>query len=136
MIHRWRMRPLFGDTDSMGVVYHGNYLRYFERGRAELMRAAGRAYTELMDLGLHLPVSEAWVKYHRSARYDDELVIETSVAWIKKASLRFEYKIIHAAGDDEILLVSGATVHACVDGQGRVRPLPQWLTELTKRSDE
>lgn len=136
MTHRWAMRPLFGDTDAMGVVYHGTYLRYFERGRAELMRQAGQAYTALMDLGLHLPVSEAWIKYHQPARYDDDLVIETTVAWIKKASMRFEYRLLRRGDGGETLLVSGATVHACVDGDGRVKRLPDWLAAMAKQVGE
>lgn len=133
MIHRWRMRPLFGDTDAMGVVYYGNYMRYFERGRAELMRAQGRAYAEMAGEGLHLPVTEAHIKYSTPARYDDDMVVETTVSWVKKASMRFDYRVLRLDNDKETLLVSGYTVHACVDTDGKIRRLPQWLTEVTQK---
>ncbi len=135
MIHRWRMRPLFGDTDAMGVVYYGNYMRYFERGRAELMRSAGKTYSELADQGLHLPVTEAHIKYKLSARYDEDLTIETNLTWVKKASMQFDYRVLRTDNGKEKELVAGYTVHACVDTDGKIRRLPQWLAELTKKTD-
>lgn len=93
-MHRSQVRPLFGDVDAMNVVYYGNYLRFFELGRAELMRSTGRAYSDLAQEGMHLAVTETGVRYHRSALYDQLLTVEASVAWIKKASLRFNYKVL------------------------------------------
>ncbi|MBU1155996.1 MAG: acyl-CoA thioesterase [Proteobacteria bacterium] len=132
-MHRSQVRPLFGDTDPMNVVYYGNYLRFFELGRAELMRSTGRPYSELADEGLHLPVTEAGLRYHRPALYDQLLTVEASVAWIKRASLRFNYRIL---GPGELalpLLVTGFTVHGCVDGSGRIKPLPAWVAPLLKQ---
>lgn len=128
-MHRCGYRPLFGDVDAMNVVYYANYLRLFEKGRAELMRSTGRAYRELADQGLHLPVTEAGLRYRRSALYDDDLTIETTVAWLKKASVRFDYRILRPDNGKEIELVSGFTSHGCVDAQGKVRPLPQWARD-------
>ena len=91
-MHRCHVRPLFGDADPMNVVYYGNYLRYFELGRAELMRSTGRPYSDLADEGLHLPVTEAGLRYHRPALYDQLLTVEASLAWMKRASLRFNYR--------------------------------------------
>jgi len=133
MTHRHPLRPLFGDVDPMEVVYYGNYLRFFERGRCELMRAAGGSYRQLADEeGLHLPVTEAHLRYRQPARYDDPLWVETSVAWLKKASLRFDYRILREDHGVENTLVTGYTVHACVDKNGRIRPLPAWVPNLLK----
>lgn len=130
-MHRAQVRPLFGDADPMNVVYYGNYLRFFELGRAELMRSTGRPYSELAEEGLHLPVTEAALRYHRPALYDQLLTVEASVAWIKKASLRFNYQILGPSEARELpLLVTGFTVHACVDGSGRIKPLPAWVAPL------
>lgn len=126
-MHRYSLRPLFGDVDAMNVVYYGNYLRFFERGRAELMRASGGTYRELAEDGLHLPVTEAHLRYRSSALYDDLLIVETRVAWVKKASLRFDYSILRKTNGTEQELVTGFTSHACVDKRGRIRPLPQWV---------
>lgn len=127
MNHRCEVRPLFGDVDAMNVVYYGNYLRFFEKGRAELMRSTGKSYAELADEGMHLPVTEAGVRYKRPAFYDDELIIETTLAWLKKASLRFEYRILKGGEGAEAELVTGFTAHACVDKSGKVTPIPEWV---------
>ncbi|MBI4799570.1 MAG: acyl-CoA thioesterase [Desulfarculus sp.] len=127
-MHRVETRPLFADVDAMNVVYYGQYLRFFELGRAEMMRSSGRAYVEMAAQGLHLPVTEAHLRYRRPAFYDDLIVIETWLAWLKKASLRFEYRLLRAdGGGREQELVSGYTVHGCVTVQGKIAPLPDWV---------
>lgn len=133
MTHRTSIRPLFGDVDAMNWVYYGNYLRFFERGRAELMRAGGSPYARMAEIGLHMPVTEAHLKYRRPAMYDQEIIIETSVGWVKKASLRFDYRILGQDGEAETELVSGYTVHGCVNLAGKVVPMPAWLVKVAER---
>ncbi len=120
--HYCRARVLYGDTDAGGVVYYGNYLRYFERGRTELMRERGISYRELEDRGLIMPVVEAYSRYKAPARYDDLIEIATSFLWIKRLSCRFNYEIRQTA--DRKLLVKGFTLHAVVNRQGRLTRLP------------
>jgi acyl-CoA thioester hydrolase len=118
-----RVRVIFGDTDQMGMVYYANYLRYFEIGRNELLRQAGASYRAFEEThGLRLPVVEVHASYHGSARYDDELVIAASVHARGGASVRFEYELSRAS--DGARLVSGWTVHACINGEGRVVRIP------------
>lgn len=129
-MHRYQFRPLFGDVDAMEIVYYGNYLRFFEKGRAELMRSTSKPYTALAQEGLHLPVTEANLRYRRGAGYDELLVVETTVAWIKAASLRFDYRIVRGNDPSQAVeLVTGFTTHACVDLNGKVRRLPPWVRE-------
>lgn len=129
-MHRVETRPLFADVDAMNVVYYGQYLRFFELGRAELMRASGRAYREMANQGLHLPVTEAQVRYRRPIFYDDLVVVETRLAWLKKASLRFDYRLLRAEdGGGELELASGYTQHGCVNLEGRITPLPPWVAQ-------
>ncbi len=132
-MHRTEIRPLFGDVDAMNVVYYGNYLRFFERGRAELMRAAGCPYSQIAALGLHMPAVEAGLRYCQPAMYDQLLAVEASVAWVKKASCRFEYRILDLEGGGERELVTGFTVHGCVNGEGKVKPLPPPAVEALKK---
>lgn len=132
MSHRVEVRPLFGDVDAMNVVYYGNYLRFFELGRAELMRAGGGTYASMEAQGLHLPVSKAEISYLRPAYYDELLVVETGVAWMKKASLQFDYKILRPNGEAEDLIARGFTSHGCVDDKGKIVRLPQWVTEIAR----
>jgi acyl-CoA thioester hydrolase len=123
---RTEIRVIYGDTDQMAVVYYGNYLRYFEAGRNEFIRARGMRYRDFEErFGLRLPVAEAQVRYKAPARYDDLLVVETTLAEVRRASARFEYRIVR---DGEVL-VTGETVHACVDLEGRVRRMPPELLE-------
>lgn len=126
-MHRTELRPLMADVDAMNVVYYGRYLRFFEVGRCELMRATGRPYAELEAAGLHLPVTEAGLRYRRPARYDDLVAVETSLTWMKRASLRFDYRIVllEPAGT-ETELVTGFTEHGCITHQGKVVALPDW----------
>jgi acyl-CoA thioester hydrolase len=119
---RCEYRVIYGDTDQMGVVYYANYLRLFEFGRTEFLRAKGLSYTEFESREkLMLPVTEAGVSYLQPARYDDLVGIEVSLVQLKRASARFHYAI--RRGED--LLATGFTVHACVDATGRIRRLPE-----------
>jgi acyl-CoA thioester hydrolase len=132
MSYRVEIRPLFGDVDAMNVVYYGNYLRFFELGRAELMRAGGGTYAYMEAQGLHLPVSKAEVNYLRPAYYDELLVVQTEVAWLKKASLEFNYKVLRPNGGQDELIAKGFTAHGCVDDNGKIVRLPQWFTEIAR----
>jgi acyl-CoA thioester hydrolase len=120
------IRVIYGDTDQMGVVYYANYLRYFEAGRNEFIRAKGLRYRDFeAGHGLRLPVVEAHVSYRMPARYDDVLTIETSLAEMRRASARFGYRIVR----DGDVLATGHTLHACVDLEGRVKRMPPELLQ-------
>jgi acyl-CoA thioester hydrolase len=77
-------RVIYGDVDSMKVAYHANYLRWFEIGRTELIRNLGLPYAEMEEMGFLLPVSEAYLKYIKSARYDEVILIYSGVHFVKK----------------------------------------------------
>ena len=111
-------RVIYGDTDQMGVVYYANYLRWFERGRGELLRACKIPYATIERRGMHFPVAELSCRYFRPAHYDDLIVIETRITSVSRASLTFTYEITREA--DAMLLASGSTKHVCVDGQGKI----------------
>jgi acyl-CoA thioester hydrolase len=120
-----QLRVIYGDTDQMGVVYYANYLRYFEAGRNEFIRAKGMRYRDFEErYSLMLPVTEASVRYLAPARYDDLLRLETSLEEIRRASACFAYRLIR---EDQQLLATGRTVHACVDLEGKLRRLPEEL---------
>lgn len=112
------MRVIFGDTDAMGIVYYGNYFRWFEVGRAELMRRRGNAYREMTDAGVHLPVVESHAEYRYPARYDDVLDLCAELREARGVRVTFGYRIERAA--DGKTLVEGYTVHAFTDSAGRV----------------
>ncbi|NOT35042.1 MAG: acyl-CoA thioesterase [Candidatus Eisenbacteria bacterium] len=118
----------------MGVAYYGNYLRWFEIGRAEMLRALGTTYRAVEASGIRLPVLEAHCRYRLPARYDDRLEIETRVESIGRATVRFEYRIFNA--DEQRELANGWTEHCFLDLAGRpVKPSAE-LRELLERGRE
>ena len=122
---RWPIRVYYEDTDAGGVVYYGNYLKYFERCRTEWLRALGVDQSALeREQGLQFVVVRAEVEYLRSARLDDELVIEARVAELGRCSIVFNQLALRA-GD---VLARARIRIACVDAQRRQPArLPQLL---------
>ncbi|OAQ21815.1 acyl-CoA thioesterase [Thermosulfurimonas dismutans] len=119
-----KYRVIYGDTDTGGVMYYGNYLRLFEIGRTELLRVQGITYREIEEgEGLILPVVEAHVRYKAPARYDDLLTIRTVLSEVKPHRIRFNYEIRR----EEKLLVQGYTVHVPVTREGRLTRFSQTL---------
>ena len=123
-----RYRVIYGDCDSMAIVYYANYLRLFEIGRTEFLRELGVTYREVEDSGFFLPTTEAYLKYLKPALYDDSLTIETMIGFVKRASTRFDYVIYR--GED--VIVQGHTIHACLDREDRIVRLPDSLLGLLK----
>ena len=129
-----KLRILYGDTDRMGVVYYANYLRFFEAGRNELIRAKGARYRDIeARTGLGLPVVEAHCRYAKPARYDDVVRVETRVEEIRRASVRFAYQVFR--DDDGTLLAEGHTVHAVIDRDMKPVRLPEELRALLEAPD-
>jgi acyl-CoA thioester hydrolase len=124
-------RVIYGDCDPFDVVYYANYFDFFERGRTEFLRELGLTYRQISDNGIFSPVSETYCKYVRPARYDDLLVIETTIAFLKRASIRFEYKVYQK--ESKVLLARGYTVHAFVNREGRIKRAHKEIVERVKK---
>jgi acyl-CoA thioester hydrolase len=126
--HRLPVRIYYEDTDFTGMVYHANYLRYFERGRSDFFRIAGISHTEL--LGLAEPTAFTIVRieldYRRAARVDDALLVRTTYDAVKGARLMVSQRITR--GDE---LIAEAKVQAvCIDLAGRAKRPPKGMVEL------
>jgi acyl-CoA thioester hydrolase len=115
----------------MGIVYHTNYIKWFEVGRNELMRQLGIAYKEMEELGFNLPLTKVSCHYFLPAKYDNVLTIETQIDYIKRASMKFNSYIWDE--DKKTLLVEGYTVHACTNAEGKIRRIPPQILELLKK---
>jgi acyl-CoA thioester hydrolase len=126
--HRTACRVIYGDTDNMGYAYYGNYFRWFEIGRNELFSFLGLTYKCVEDQGVFLPVAEAHCKYSQPARYDDLIVVETTLDLTVKAGLKFDYRVL--SEDGRTLLARGYTTHACVNRQGKVVRPPAFLKQV------
>lgn len=103
------VRVRYADIDKMGIVYNGNYLRFFEIGRTELIRSLGMSYLEMENKGYILPLVSAHVEFRKPAFYDDLLVIETQLEPTKiSATIEFDYFIYRA----KELIATGYTIHS------------------------
>jgi acyl-CoA thioester hydrolase len=127
--HETLVRVRYSETDKMGVVYHANYLIWFEIGRTEFCRARGFSYRE-MEENEHafLVVAESYCRYKSPAYYDDELVVRTHITEKRRRALRFGYEIIRVS--DGQVIAEGETGHVVTDGEGRVRSFPEAYNQL------
>ena len=116
------LRVRYSETDQMGVVYHGNYFAWFEVGRVEMLRTLGFSYAELESVeDCVLPVVEAACRYRRPARYDEVLLLETTVKTLRGPILIFSYALYR----EGLLLADGETKHVIVDRALQRRRLPE-----------
>jgi acyl-CoA thioester hydrolase len=119
------LRVRYAETDRMGLVHNANYLVYFEQGRTELLRVNGLSYKDLEDQGYLLVLTKADIRYRTPARYDDVLTIRTSVTRMTMVRIDHRYEILRSG----MLVAEGTTTLACVDREGRVQALPEYLRE-------
>jgi acyl-CoA thioester hydrolase len=124
------VRVLYADTDQMGVVNNVHYLRWFEVGRAEWIRAHGLTYRQIEAEGVMLPVVEARLRYRAPARYDDRIAIAAEPRELRAASVSFYYELVRV--EDGVLLCDGHTRHACVALDGCVRRFPADLAAVLR----
>ena len=122
------VRVRYAETDMMGVVYYANYLVWFEVARTDWLRETGWTYRAMEQEGFALPVIEAHCEYRASARYDDEIHIETTARLVTPVRLAFDYALTR--GGDGCAIARGFTVHASVDRSGRPVRLPGRVKEL------
>jgi acyl-CoA thioester hydrolase len=111
----------------MGVVYHANYLAWCEVGRTDFIRQRGRSYAEIEKLGVGLAVSDAALRFHAPARYDDLIRIETTLTEVRSRTLTFTYLISHAERGTR--LVTASTTLIGLDRDGKIAALPDALRE-------
>jgi acyl-CoA thioester hydrolase len=129
--HDAAVRVRYAETDQMGVVYHANYLVWFEVGRVELIRALGIEYKRMeAEDDCHIVVVEAQCRYLQSARYDEELRIRTRITESLTRIVRFSYEVLRDS--DGLLLARGMTRHVICGSDGRPKVLPEKYRELFK----
>jgi acyl-CoA thioester hydrolase len=131
--HETAIRVRYKDTDRLGVVYYGNYLTFFEIGRAEFMRDLGLPYSKIEADGYSLVVTEAAAKYHDNVGYDALVTVRTKVSDLRRVRIRFDYEVV---SDGRDLLVSGHTVHACMDSNKKVTRIPPEIRQVIEERVE
>jgi len=120
-------RVRYHETDQMGVVYHANYLTWFEMARTEALRSLGKTYRDLEESGCFLVVNKAECNYKRPAKYDDWLTVRVTIEKVTHVKIEHRYEVWR----DEELLAVGRTVLAAVDRNGRIMRIPEWLVPVT-----
>ena len=129
--HVTEVRVRYGETDQMGVVYHAEYLVYCEIGRTELIRDLGFPYAEMERQGVMLAVTDASLRFHAPARYDDRLTVETRLTDVGSRAVSFDYVITHAVTGAR--LVSARTRLIALDRAGRLTTIPTDMRRLLTR---
>jgi len=127
------LRVRYAETDRMGIVYHSNFVIWFEVGRVELLRQLGFQYSEMEQHdNCHIPVVDLRVRYKAPAQYDDEIVIRTEIKNVRSSLLHFTYEVFRQS--DRTLLATGETMHIIVDDKFERRPLPEKYLKAFKRN--
>jgi acyl-CoA thioester hydrolase len=122
-----RLRVRFAETDQMGIAHHSSYVVWMEAARVEWLRERGMSYRQWEEEGVSLAVSGIELEYRASAKFDDELVIETKLVEAKSRRFRFEYLVRR----DGTLLAKGVSLHTPTDRTGKAIRLPEkWLQGL------
>jgi acyl-CoA thioester hydrolase len=119
------IRARYAETDQGGVVHHSVYPVYFEMGRTELLRANGLAYRDLEAAGVFFVMVRLEIRYREPARYDEPLELETACS--NTTASRVEHSYVLRRACDGAVLAEGSSVLACVDGQGRIQRVPEFM---------
>ena len=128
--HKMTVVPRYCETDKTGVVHHSVYPIWFEMGRTELLRANDLAYKDLEQAGVFFVVAELRLKYRRPARYDEQLLLETTCTNVTASKVEHKYRLVR----DGVLLAEGTSILACINGDGKIRRIPKFMypTESTE----
>ena len=126
------LRVRYAETDRMGVVYHANYLVWCEIGRTDYIRTlGGLTYAEMERAGVQLAVADASIRYHAPARYDDRILVHTTLTEVRSRTVTFEYLVTNADTGDR--LVSARTTLVSIDPNGRTVAMPADIRSVLEK---
>ncbi|MHC4363437.1 MAG: acyl-CoA thioesterase [Planctomycetota bacterium] len=131
--HTITIAARYAETDQGGVVHHSVYPVWFEMGRTELLRANGLAYKDLEKAGVFFVVAELCVKYRQPAKYDEQLQLVTSCSNVTASKVKHTYQLQRCC--DGALVAEGSSILACVDGEGKIRRIPEFMHPEPEKSD-
>jgi acyl-CoA thioester hydrolase len=118
-----RFRVRYAETDKMGVVYYANYFVWMEIGRTDYCKSAGFSYRDMEKEDANMAVVDASCRYIAPARYDDEILVRTTIERLNRRLITFAYSISNAETGEA--LAEGKTVHITVDKHGRKGSIPE-----------
>ena len=111
----------------MGRVYYSRYLEWFELARAEHLKSAGFPYSDMEKLGLYLVVADTYIKYIRPAKYEETIMVKTTIKEVNKASVVFEYEVFN---EKKEMLATGNSKLVAVTKEGKVTSIPDNIRKL------
>ncbi len=127
------VRVRYAETDQMGVVYHANYLVWFEVGRVEFLRQLGFSYKDMEQQDdCCIAVVDARCRYKAPARYDDEVIVRTHLKNVRESLVHFGYELLRA--NDGLLLAEGETMHVVIDAEMKKRAIPEKYMAVFKEA--
>lgn len=127
-----RFRVRYAETDKMGVVYYANYFIWMEVGRTDYCKSVGFSYRDMEREDANMAVADASCRYIAPARYDDEILVRTTIERLNRKLVTFAYSISNAESGE--LLAKGTTVHITIDKQGRKGSIPEKYLALLQAS--
>ena len=122
-----QIRVRYGETDQMGVVYHGNYPLYLEMGRIEWLRKLGVSYKKMEEEGVMLPVVALQINYKKSMGYDDLITVKTRLKKRPTVKIEFEYEITNE--NEEVLTTASTTLVFLNKATNRPMKIPQYILD-------
>ena len=120
-------RVRYGETDQMGVVYHGNYAQYFEMGRTGWLREMGFSYRALEESGIMLPVISLSINYKKPARYDDLIKVKTTLVKLPSVTIEFNYEIVNEK--NEILTIGNSVLVFIDTSKNKPTKCPDYILD-------
>jgi acyl-CoA thioester hydrolase len=123
--HTITIVPRYAETDQAGVIHHSVYPVWFEMGRTELLRVNGLAYKGLEKAGVFFVVAELHIKFRHPSKYDEKLELQTSCSKVTSSKVEHTYKLARCR--DGAVLAEGSSVLACVNAEGRIRRMPEFM---------
>ncbi len=132
-ISKTTIRVRYAETDAMGIVHHSSYIPWFELGRSDWMREAGMPYSEFVEMGYYLTVTEVCARYYHPAVYDELVTVTTWIEEVRSRGLTIGYDIHNKAGQR---LVLGYTKHVCITKEGAPARLPDAVVQLFEQAGE
>lgn len=124
----------FAETDQMGVVHHSEYVVWFEAGRVAWMADAGMPYTEIAGAGYNFAVTDLQCRYRNAIRFGDAVQVITRLGSLRSRQVEFVYEIRNR--QTGVIFADGHTRHICVDGDGRMTRVPDWIAQQLTRNVE
>tara|TARA_Y100000741_G_scaffold286411_1_gene226274 strand:- start:257 stop:679 length:423 start_codon:yes stop_codon:yes gene_type:complete len=133
IIYDHPIKIYYKDVDQMGVVYYSRYYEYFEEARTELLASIGLDVTEVEKRGITLPVISSHCDYKRGAKFEQNIVVKTSITSKPKSKLHIDYFVFIANEKD--FIVSGYTEHAFVNKRGQAVRAPKMILDYLNQND-